>query len=429
MTGKRRAGRDAAPLPTRATAPPIVISPRPTRRDERRRRKREQRKRLGFAGGGVALVIAVVLVVTLAVGSYKAVTNNGGTKRTQVTMLLQIQGSDRTAAGTVLLAHDPATHLGLELLVPGRLITDVCGYGAQNFANILALPNGATASRSALSAVLDNVMIDGSWVLSTSEFATLVNTVGGITVDVDTNVVQHTKGGGGRILIPAGPNRRLSGSQAVAYLSYATGGAAGGPAQLARLSTVVDATIQRLPTDPTRIQALLRSLGAGGTSTLGAGKLAALLAGIAADDNGGVLPTDLPANPIDAGASSPSYHADESAGGIGTLVNQRLAASVPKNASAARAATVFLLNGTGAIGLVGSACPRLAHNAFTYVGSDNTSSFSKAKSQVEVFSDADISEGRALAKALGLPSSDVHRGTLNQNIAKFVVILGGDYKR
>lgn len=434
MTGKRRAGRDPVRRPARPDAPlspPVVISPRPSRREERQLRRREQRKRFGFAGGGVALVIGLILIATLVIGGVKAASNGGGSTRSQVTALLQIQASNRAAIGSVLLAHDPKsdTERGLEVLVPSRLITDVCGYGSQNFGDILALPNGVNASRAALSSVLDGVTVDGSWILSTGQFAKLVDAIGGINVNVDTNVVQRTAGGGGRILVPAGQNRHLSGAQAVEYLSYQPSSDRGAAAQLARLQSVVDTTIQGLPHTVTAVQALLRGLGPGGTSTLGSGKLAGLLLGIADDDKtaAGVFPTDLPTTPIDAGGSIPSYQPDDSATGIPSLVKTHLANSLPSNANSQHA-TVYLLNGTGQVGLVGTACSKLARAGFTYAGSDNAPSFSNARSEVEVFSNSEISQGRSLARALGLPASDVRRGTANQNIARFVVVLGGDYK-
>ena len=140
-----------------------------------------------------------------------------------------------------------------------------------------------------------------------------------------------------------------------------------------------------------------------------------------------MFPTDLPVVPIETGGAATSYRADTSKTGIPLLVSTRLADSVPADVNSQHA-TVFLLNGTGAVGLVGTACSKLANNGFTYVGSDNAPSFSNAPSEVEIFSTSTISQGQQLARALGLRLSDVRRGTLNQDVAKFVVILGGDYK-
>jgi hypothetical protein len=432
MTGRRRADRDPEPVRRPAslippTSPEVYIQPVMTRREERRQRKRRQRRKYVGAGSVMIAVLGVAGVVTLILGVHHVVTHKSGPKRTQITVLLQLQGSDGSAGGSVLLAADPQTHEGLEVLVPGQLITDVCGYGAQSFGQVLGLPNGETASRAALSSVLEGVTIDGSWVLTPSQLSHLVDEVGGVNVDVDTNVVQHTSGGGGRILVAAGAGQHLSGAQAVAYATYqSNGGAAAG---LARMQGVVDGLVQALPRTETAVEALIRQLGASAQPTNGAPQLSQMLVELAAEDRteAGVFPTDLPVTSIDAGAASPSYRPDESATGISNLVEHRLSASLPSNANTQHA-TVLLLNGIGVPGLVGTACPKLSAAGFTYSGSGNAPTFSRSKSQVDIFSNAAVDQGDELAKALGLPLSDVRRSVVNQDVAKFVVILGSDYR-
>jgi anionic cell wall polymer biosynthesis LytR-Cps2A-Psr (LCP) family protein len=446
MTGKRRAGkersrgsgrwtppagRDPRLRPPSLGPPPVsdvVIQPELSRREERRLRKRQQRRKLGLAGGIGVGALAVAGIVTLILGVEHVVTHSGGDERSQTTVLMQLQGSEGGARGSVLLAVDPSTERGVELLIPGRLITDVCGYGSQNFGSILALPNGAADSRSTLSSVLGGVTVDGSWVIKEADFIALINAVGGVVVDVDTSVIQRLPGGGGRVLIAQGPRQRLNGAQALQYATYhpAREGAAG---VLARLQTVVDALIQQLPATDTRVAAMIRALPKSAQSTLGAEKLADVLSQLRRYDQteAGVFPTDLPVVTIDAGGSLPSYRADQSTSGIPQLVSGHLADSLPDNANKQHA-TVYLLNGTGTPGLVGTACSRLAKAGFTYVGSHNAPKFSNARSEIDIFRDSDAEQGRTLAKALGLPASDVRRSVFNQTVAKFVVILGSDYK-
>ncbi|HWA66544.1 MAG TPA: LCP family protein [Mycobacteriales bacterium] len=432
MTGKRRADREPDPARRPASlippaAPEVYIQPAMTRREERRLRQRRQRRKYASAGGVVIAALAVAAGATLVLGVHHVVTHKSGPTRTQVTVLLQLTGSDGSAAGSVLLAADPQTHEGLEVLVPGQLITDVCGYGAQDFGEILGLPNGETASRAALSNVLDGVTIDGSWILTPTQLARLVDEVGGITVDVDTDVVQHTTGGGGTVVVAAGAGQHLSGAQAVAYATYqSNGGAAAG---LERMQRVVDGLVQALPRTAAGVEALVRQLGSSAQPTDGVAQLSQMLVELAAEDQteAGVFPTDLPVTPIDAGAASPSYRPDDSATGIPSLVQHRLSASLPAS-TGNQHATVLLLNGVGVPGLVGTACPKLAAAGFTYSGSGNAPTFSQAKSQVDIFSNADVEQGDALAKALGLPDSDVRRSVVNQDVAKFVVILGSDYR-
>lgn len=440
MTGKRRAdkpgkeqpdllGARRPPTLLQPTQPEMVIQPQLTRREERRQRKLQQRRKLGLAGGIGVAVLAAAGIATLILGVQQVVTHDGGGNRTQTTVLLQLKADNGVAHGSVLLAADPSTEQGLELLIPGRLITDVCGYGTQNFGSVLGLPNGAADSRSALSAVLGGVTIDGSWVMTEPMLATLINQIGGINVDVDTDVIERSPGGGRRIVIGAGAGQHLTGAQAVDYATYhpSREGAAG---VLARLQAVIDATIQALPKTPNEVASLIRALPKGAQSTIGATKLATMLTQIATYDQtqAGVFPTDLPVVTIDAGGDLASYRPDTSPTGIKQLVSGHLANSIPEDANKQHA-TVYLLNGTGRPGQVPKACPLLAANGFTYVGSGNAPSFSNARSEVEIFHDSDADQGRTLAKALGLPASAVRRSVFNQTVAKFIVILGSDFKR
>ncbi len=381
--------------------------------------------------GGVAIAVAAIVIISaIAFGVHKVETSSHGSTRSQATLLMQVQGSDRTAAASVLLAHNSATKSGVVVLVPPRVISQVCGYGSQNFGDILALPNGPVLSRQTMSMMLNDVTVDGSWVLSEAQLAKLIDVYGGITVDVDTNVVRRTSGGGGQILIPAGTNEHLDGAKAVEYALYSSSPQTGGPAQLTRLNRVVAALLQVLPTDPTPIAASLRQLGPSGTSTLGVDKLSTMLAGLASDSRkaAGVFPTDLPVTPIDAGGLSPSYRIDDSASGVPQLVHNQLADSLPAGANRPRS-SVLLLNGVGTPGLVLSACARLSARGYSYAGSGNAANFNNPTSSVVIKSDSDanVALGDAVAKALGLSSGDVVHSTENQDVADVVVILGKDY--
>jgi anionic cell wall polymer biosynthesis LytR-Cps2A-Psr (LCP) family protein len=409
--------------------PPVVMAPPVSRRQARQQQRRQEHRRVGLVGGSAIAVAALVVAAGLGLfAHHHYAPHHSAPKRTQTTVLLQVQGANRTAAASVLLANNTANKSGVEVLVPEHLITAVCGYGQQDFGNILALPNGAAASQQAMSQMLNGVTVDGSWVVTEAQLAKLIDVFGGVTVDVDVNVVQRTSGGGGKVLIPAGSNEPLRGAQAVQYALYDASARAGAAGEQARMSRVLTAMFEALPTDPQPIAAALRTLGSGAGSTLGISRLSTMLAGLAAASRSqsGMFLTDLPVSAIDAGGAAPSYNVDSSGGEIRQLVHTQLADSVPANAATTQP-SVYLLNGVGTPGLVLSACSRLSSHGFAFAGSGNAATFNNKTSSVEIKSDSDVALGNQVAHALGLSTGDVELTNENQNVADVLVILGGDY--
>jgi hypothetical protein len=419
-------------MPLDASA--LVIAPQLTRRQARLARRRQRNRRVGVVGG-VAIAVVVIVLVALGVFVGPKVVNHYSTsspKPVQTTLLLQIQGSDRTAPASVLLAQGPAAAQGVEVLIPARVLSVVCGYGTQNFGDILALPGGEAATTQVLTAMLNGVTVDGSWVLPEATLAKLVDNLHGITANVDVNVLHRNSNGSSSVLVPAGNGVKLSGAQAAAYATYSASGNEDASAQQARLQQVVDGILTALPSSPADIAAQLRRLGSAGGSTLGVTRLASVLAGLAAAERSesGLFPTDLPVSPIDSGGA-PSYQVDDtSATGVAQLVSSHLAASVPPGGGKPEP-SVYLLNGTGDPRQVPSACPRLTAGGLAFAGSNNASTFSStARSVIEIGSDssADVALGDRVAKALGLSASDVERDPQDQNIADVIVTLGSDYR-
>jgi hypothetical protein len=441
VSGKRRKGHDPQPPPVppgeTPTAPAPVEPPtvpavtaRPLTRRQLRMERRKRRQRIGAVGIAGAVLVCLVIVAAIAFGVHKAVTHdNHPTPADQATVLLQIQSSAKTALGSVLLAHGPKVGNGVELLVPSQLITDVCGVGQVSFGQTLASANGEAVSRQAVSAALGGVTVDGSWVLSTSTFAKLIGELPqhGVVVDVDTNVIVHGLHGSSSIAVPQGNNRLLSGPQAVEYATYRVSANEDAASQLLRLQRVVDATVRALPHTTAAVSALLSKLGPGAGSTLGVTRLSALLVGLAADDahSGGVLASDLPTEVIDSGGS-PTYQVDTDR--TKQLVETYFRSSLPA-ATKTSLITVELRNGVGTPGLDATACPKLAKAGLAYAGQGNAGTFNNPRSEVQINSEsaADRAAGDTVARALGLPASDVVVAEFAQNGATVIVILGKDY--
>jgi len=449
VTGKRRAGRDPkvtppppeqptpapaaeSPAPTQPSRPvnpgPFVVSRTPTRRESRMQRRRQRRKRIGAAGVAGLLAAAAILAIAIGFGVHKATSHPPKVSRTQTTVLFSLVGSDNSSVGSALLAHDPATHAGVELLLPSRTLSEVCGYGSQQLGRVLALPDGARLSGQAVSNMLGGVTVDGSWRLTTDELARLVDIVGGIDVDVDANVIKTV--GKRRVLyLQKGPGQHLTGSQAVLYATFVAGGE-DSTGSLPRLQTVLDALIGKLPADSAAAGRLVASVGVDAGSTLGPARLGALLDGLAADDkssSGGVLPIVLPVQKIDSGGQ-PVFRVDDDK--THALVLSNLNESLPASARVPHK-RVLLQNGIGTPGLVGPACQRLVAAGYTVVGSGNASSFTNNASTVLVFDNSvkTAQLGDRVAQTLRLSTDDVKVSNQGQNVADVIVILGKDFRR
>jgi len=389
-----------------------TVGRRAARLAEQRRRRRRITRIVAAAVGLVVLVVAIVVVLGHTGGDKK----KGTTARTQRTVLLQVKGTDGTAVASALLAHDPAVTEGSVVLVPPQVIVAVPGAGSQPFGRALAT-SSARGSRDAL-ADLMGVTVDGSWVLDAAAFGRLVDTLGGIEVDVDVPVLS------GRTVLLQPGHQRVNGARALAFGTYLAAGEQE-QSRLARLQSVVDGIVGGLPAD---VRALVGSLGKGSVPSTSVPVLADLLAGLKKDDGKDQLQyRSLPVIKVDAGTDETRFRID--AAGTRSLVDELLAASVPPGARS-EGNRVLVLNGVGTPGLGEKVRAKLVPAGFVFVGSRNANAFTYAQTQVLV-KDA-TTQGAALgarvARALGVPVSSVKVSDQIGTIADVVVIVGRDFK-
>jgi hypothetical protein len=353
--------------------------------------------------------------------------NNASPTRSQSTVLFSLVGADGTAAASALLAHDSSEHQGVELLLPARTLSEVCGYGSQQLGQVIRLPDGQRLSAQAVGNMLGGATVDGTWKLTTDELSRLVDIAGGVTVDVDTNVI--TKVGDRRVLyLQKGGGQHLTGAQAVRYATYTAGGE-DSTGSLPRLQAVLDGLLAKLPADPAAAGRMLSSVAPAAGASIGPKRLGELLTGLAADNKtpSGVLPIVLPVQKIDSGGQ-PVFRVDEDK--TRSFVLGNLGASLPASARVART-RVLIQNGVGTPGLVGPACQRLVAAGYTVVGSGNANSFDFNQSKVLVFDNSVASAelGNRVAQTLRLSGNDVAVSDEGQNVADVIVILGKDYRR
>jgi anionic cell wall polymer biosynthesis LytR-Cps2A-Psr (LCP) family protein len=385
------------------------------------------RRRLLFAV--LALVVVAGLVAWLLSGgsgtSSKKAPVAAAVGRTQNTLLIELKGNLGVAVDSALVAHDPANHDGAVVLVPSNVQTQVPGYGSMPFGQALSIgdPNAPTGALSDLI----GVTVDGSWTLTQSGLAALVDKVGGVTVAVDKDVTT-TSNGTTTITVPAG-TQKLSGANAASFASFLATGETD-QAELARFDAVLKQVLAGLPKNEADLTSMLASLGAGSSTTFAPARLATFLVGLAADSAAGTM-TDqlLPVTALDTGSGQDAYTLDTAK--TATLVSAQLATSVPANRKAT-GTRVYVQNQVGTPGLGETARSRLMGAGFVYVQGQNTDDMPNATAPSVVVilgpTSAQIDQGDAVARALGLPISDVRVANDGFTVADVLVKLGADYK-
>lgn len=386
------------------------------RRAARRAEQRRKRRRNQRLAAVVAAVTALVVVLALVTGGGGGEPRDGGPKRTQRTLLMQVMSPDRNAVLTALLAYDPATKRGAVVLVPPQVVVTVPGAGSQILAKTLVTA-GIDGTRNAV-ADLMGVTVDGSWVLESSAFQRLVTAEGGIDVDVDVPVVR-----GRTVLVQAGA-QHLGGVQALLYATYLAPGEQE-QSRLARVQAVLDGLLLALPDDVT---SLVRALGSSSHQSRPVADVAAVLTGLkGASASEELQYRSLPVIRLDTGTDDTRFRLD--AAGSTVLVDELLADSVPEGARA-EGNRVLVLNGVGTPGLGAKVRDKLVRNGLVFVGSRNAPSFGYAKTLVLV--QEATQEGAALgakvARAIGVPASSVQVSDQIGTIADVVVIVGADFK-
>lgn len=308
-----------------------------------------------------------------------------------------------------------------QVLVPSRLLLAVPGSGRVPMSRSLA--GDAEAPGEALTDALE-VKVDATWTLDSTALAALVDRVGGVVVDVDTDVTKGTQVGAA-VLVGAGPQQKLAGAQAALFAQF-LGTDEPEAARLARQDQVLRAVLTALPDDPARIRTILGDLPGAPTGAelkavsdvVGASRLAAASNQLAS--------TVLPVREIDAGGTSVAYGLDDKA--AGELVDSRLAGARLPVASVGRV-RVLVQNGVGAPGLGDSARSKLLAAGLRYVAGGNVPGFGQKRTVVLLrdASSGSRERGMAVARALGLGESSLRISETAPTIADVVVILGQDY--
>jgi hypothetical protein len=393
----------------------------------RSRRKRRRQQLLGVLVSAVLLLGVIGTVVYLTGhdrnGRDAIHTASAAGVRTQRTVLVQVRGPDGDAMASALLATDSQHKQAAVVLVPNQVVAQVPGSGVGAFGTAVGQPGGPALSRSTLADLL-GVRVDASWVFDQAAFARLVDSIDGIKVDVDVDIIGK-QGKDSVVLVPKGPAQQLNGAQAVAVLGYRAPGEAELTA-LPRFQRVLAAVLAKLPPGADALGILAGKLGSGSQMS-SAGQVTDVLdsmrvAAAARQATFQIMPVlAVPA------AGGTSYRIE--AGGVTRLVNQLLAGSrLPGRFDQGNRVLVLDQVGTPGLGL--KVRDKIVAASFVFVDARNQRPFGSKQTTIVIFDGTSKTRVRAsqLATALGLPQAPIQVQPRAQNIADLIVFLGSDFQ-
>ncbi len=345
-------------------------------------------------------------------GSAGGTTAAGAQKRD--VLVVHLHDTDGGGTTTALLVDNTTTKRGTTVLLPNSLaLTGEDGTPATLARTVDEA--GPDATRTALDSAL-GTDIEGTWRLDTPYLEILVDLVGNIEVDTDTDVPDpEAEDKGAAPLVRKGENQTLSGKTAVAYATY-RGPGEGQNAQLQRFGQVLQGVLRKLSSDPQGATTTVETLGLILDPPLTEKDLGTFLASLADRAKGGDYDTTL--LPVEADGSLSPEASDS--------VVEDVLGGTANSPDEDAAVSVSVRNATGDADNTGKARVVLLNGGFTFRQA-GTAPSAQATSEVVYADEADKENAVEVAKTLGLPAGAVTRGEVAGN-ADVGVVLGQDYR-
>ncbi|MEU4794169.1 LCP family protein [Streptomyces sp. NPDC023327] len=390
---------------------------------ESRTERREEAKRRGRSRV-VALAVVLALVVAGGVGylwfagllpgrsgGEDGAAGAGGPQKRDV-IVLHLHNTKAGGTSTALLVNNTTTGQGATVLLPNSLSVSDDNGSATTLGKSVD-DDGSTGTREAIDTVL-GTEVEGTWRLDTPYLDNLVELVGNIDVDTDTDVPDPKAGKGEAPLVKKGERQTLSGPMAVAYATYRASGESES-AQLARFGQVMQGVLRKLSSDPQAATTTVESLTQILDPSLKEKDLGAFLAKLAERAKGGDYKTTL--LPVRADGTLADQAGDR-------VVKDILGGAV-KSPEQGAAVRVAVTNASGAKSAAQEARISLVNGGYTFVDG-GAGAAARPASQVTYADAARKAQATEVAKTLGLPTGAVRKGRTTAN-ADVSVVLGQDY--
>ncbi|MEU7471608.1 LytR C-terminal domain-containing protein [Streptomyces sp. NPDC044984] len=391
------------------------------RTERREEAKRRARSRI------VALVVVLALVAAGGVGylwyagklpglsdsgSGTGTTTAAGAQKRDV-IVVHLHDTTNGGTATALLVDNTTTEQGTTVLLPNSLALTADDGTTTTLAKSVE-DDGSEGTRTALDTVLGTA-IEGTWRLDTPFLLTLVDLVGNIEVDTDTDVPDPDAAKKGEApLVRKGEGQTLSGKMAVAYATH-RGPGEDQNAQLERFGQVLHGVLRKLTSDPDAATVTIQTLGQIIEPPLTDKDLGSFLARLSDRAKGGDHKSAL--LPVQDDGTLTAQASDS--------VVKDVLGGTAKSPDPDAAVSVSVRNATGVEDRTEKARVVLLNGGFTFRKAGTAAA--EATSKVVYADAADKENATEVAKTLGLPAGSVTKGEVSAN-ARVSVVLGQDYE-
>ena len=391
------------------------------RTERREEAKRRARSRIVALAVVLALVAAGGVGYLWYAGKLPGLSDSGaGTGTTtaagaQKRDVIVVHLHDTTGGGTTtaLLVDNTTTEQGTTVLLPNSLALTADDGATTTLAKSVE-DDGSEGTRTALDTVL-GTDIEGTWRLDTPFLLTLVDLVGNIEVDTDTDVPDPDAKKGEAPLVKKGKGQTLSGKMAVAYATHRGSGEAQN-AQLERFGQVMHGVLRKMTSDPDAATLTVQTLGQILEPPLTDKDLGDFLARLSERAKGGDHKSAL--LPVQEDGTLTAEASDS--------VVKDVLGGTAKSPDENAAVSVSVRNATGVKDHTEKARVVLLNGGFTFRAA-GTAAAPEATSEVVYADAADKENATEVAKTLGLPADSVSKGKTSAN-ARVSVVLGQDYE-
>ncbi|MGI8576255.1 MAG: LCP family protein [Egibacteraceae bacterium] len=309
------------------------------------------------------------------------------------------------------------------LFIPPGTLTEVPGVGLQTMASALQF-GGAPLLQSSVEGAL-GIGIDQVAVVGPEELAAFFDRSGGLTVDVDQQLIKRRANGSARVRFEAG-SQPMDGAKLADYWTF-TEVDGEDLALFVRQQDLMETLLEALAFD----EALRGRMLADGAPALGltteSGWTEALFSALASAAEAGRLEFDItPVEPFGGvdGRGNPTFLLAEEE--LETFVATYLAPSVPESAKNGPV-RVQVLNGVGTPGLAEAVDQALRGGGFRVVQTENANSFDYAETRILVYDERESTLERAdrVRELLGTGSIQVSRQP--QSMVDMSIVVGSDF--